>query len=105
MDDKAKLNTSTQSWGTKYLFWCRGCGCHHSYDVRNDGNRPSWTFNGDLERPTFAPSLFYPDRVCHLFLVNGEIQYLGDCTHHLAGQTVPLLSFTEAPDEVVRSNR
>lgn len=27
---------------------------------------------------------------CHSFVTNGAIQFLGDCTHHLAGQTVPL---------------
>lgn len=28
--------------------------------------------------------------VCHSFVTDGRIQYLGDCTHHLAGQTVDL---------------
>lgn len=28
--------------------------------------------------------------VCHYFLRNGQIQYLGDCTHAMRGQTVPL---------------
>lgn len=76
--------------GTGYLFWCPGCREHHSYDVRTDGGRPNWSFNGDMERPTFTPSLFYPDRICHLFLTDGVIHFLGDCSHKLAGQTVPL---------------
>ena len=29
-------------------------------------------------------------KVCHSFVTNGRIQYLGDCTHKLAGQTVDL---------------
>lgn len=28
--------------------------------------------------------------VCHTFITDGNIQYLPDCTHELAGQTVPL---------------
>ena len=29
---------------------------------------------------------------CHSFVRDGQIQFLGDCTHKLAGQTVPLPS-------------
>lgn len=29
-------------------------------------------------------------QVCHSYVTNGRIQYLGDCTHELAGQTVDL---------------
>lgn len=28
--------------------------------------------------------------VCHTFVTDGRIQYLGDCTHALAGQTIDL---------------
>lgn len=27
---------------------------------------------------------------CHSFVVDGQMQFLGDCTHALAGQTVPI---------------
>jgi hypothetical protein len=27
---------------------------------------------------------------CHSFVTNGKIQFLADCTHKLAGQTVEL---------------
>lgn len=30
---------------------------------------------------------------CHSFVTDGQIQFLGDCTHSLAGQTVPLRPF------------
>ncbi len=57
-----------------------------------------WTFNGDFEMPTFSPSLntWYggsdgvPLHRCHSFIRDGRIQFLGDCTHALAGQTVDL---------------
>lgn len=75
---------------TKYVFYCPGCKCGHSFDVRTDGKRPAWTFDGNMERPTFSPSLLYPDRRCHLFLRDGMIEFLSDCTHELAGRTVPM---------------
>lgn len=33
--------------------------------------------------------------VCHSFVTDGMIQFLGDSTHALAGQTVPLADFPE----------
>ena len=68
----------------------------HSPTVR----QPTWSFNGDMERPTFVPSVlqqydYGPDDnrkhfVCHSFVRDGRIQYLDDCTHAMAGQTVDL---------------
>ena len=34
-----------------YFFWCPGCKKIHPYQV------PRWTFNGDMNKPTFTPSL------------------------------------------------
>ena len=33
--------------------------------------------------------------VCHSFVTDGQIQFLGDCSHALAGQTVSLKPVTE----------
>lgn len=62
----------------------------------NDG----WTWNGSVDAPTFAPSILVRWRgydedkpvetCCHSFVREGMIQFLTDCTHRLAGQTVPL---------------
>ncbi|MBB5885453.1 hypothetical protein DYQ93_11510 [Xanthomonas sp. LMG 8992] len=60
--------------------------------------KAQWGFNGDLTRPTLSPSILStyhwgPERtqvVCHSFVRDGQIQFLGDCTHALAGQTVDL---------------
>lgn len=61
-----------------------------------------WGFNGNLELPTFTPSVLgrwdewqgdgvpAKSHVCHSFVRNGRIEFLGDCTHALAGQTVDL---------------
>jgi hypothetical protein len=98
----------------KLIYYCEGCECLHYVNDR-------WTFNGDYEKPTFTPSILVrgtkftekgeedyeawhdagsPKReepfdhfqtICHFFVTEGKIQYLSDCTHKLAGQTVDLL--------------
>ena len=173
---------------TGYMVMCPACGNGHKFNTEPGpngvgGNNPCWTFNGDMERPTFSPSMHVttgsapkdwmpimksiqlktgeeparipwemmephaeqarrnhnqslerlkqrgglstcealaimddrdwakmdsreaaaelsrrvqswyktaPDRVCHSFVTDGNIQFLSDCTHSLAGQTVPL---------------
>ncbi|MHC5542818.1 DUF6527 family protein [Singulisphaera rosea] len=79
--------------GHRYQFECPGCGCLHSFDVRTDGGRPSWQFDGDMERPTVTPSIHYTSAtysVCHFFLTAGKLQFLPDCQHAHAGRTVEL---------------
>lgn len=64
-----------------------------------------WGFNGDLERPTFTPSIlssasYGEERTpfqCHSFVRDGRIEFLSDCTHALAGQTVDLPEFGSEP--------
>lgn len=55
-------------------------------------------FNGNYESPTFEPSLMAATPkmiICHSYVREGMIQYLSDCTHGMAGQTVPLLDIPE----------
>lgn len=99
--------------GARVHFWCPGCDEAHG--ITYEGPQP-WEWNRDLERPTFSPSILvggiqwnaevYPyfqrrrDRhpnvpvggriVCHSFVKEGRIQFLGDSTHTLSGQTVDL---------------
>ncbi|GAF73901.1 unnamed protein product [marine sediment metagenome] len=103
-----------------YHIWCEGCEEYHGIWVYNSNsyNGAKWTFNEDMIKPTFSPSLLVrsghyqedhkggcwcdynkknPDKkapfkcgVCHSFIRNGQIQYLNDCTHKLAGQTIDL---------------
>lgn len=90
---------------------------------------PGWSFDGNLERPTFSPSVlvtsghFTPgfnaaekgcwctynaEQIakgqeascfecfrCHTFIVAGMVQFLSDCTHALAGQTLALPDLPE----------
>ena len=78
-------------------FHCPGCEMSHAVRVRSaDGRRPSWEWNGDMVRPTFSPSILVQwtyagvPKVCHSFVRDGQIEFLSDCTHALAGKTVPL---------------
>lgn len=91
-----------------WRFFCPGCQENHVVGT-------GWGFNGNHNRPTFTPSikvtgtrltvsgkeamaliaqgvkkLPHVDTVCHSFVIDGKIQFLGDCTHELAGQTVEL---------------
>lgn len=82
-------------------FECPGCTEPHVVPTGSSPN--AWGFNDDLERPTLTPSiLVHPHGVlrddgsvgqshrCHSFVTDGRIQFLSDCTHALAGQTVDL---------------
>lgn len=103
----AKISLATD--GTA-LFECPGCGVPHGIPVKSEG-KSNWGWNGSLEAPTFTPSILvtYPanpnaleefkewktERCCHSFVRDGHIQFLGDSTHPLAGQTVELPEFDQ----------
>ncbi len=87
-------------------FMCPGCDEVHVVQI-NSAERPSWSFDGNSEAPTFAPSVLcrtgkfvpgFEDKhkcgtVCHSFVRNGKIEFLNDCTHALAGKTVEMVPF------------
>ena len=66
-----------------HFLWCPGCNEPHMFDFR-------WTFNGDMDKPTFSPSYLATTKEtrCHSHVVDGQWKYLNDCTHAMAGQTV-----------------
>jgi hypothetical protein len=76
----------------QYIFVCPGCnGGSHGVTVK--GGPPCWTWNGDVNKPTVSPSLlinYSNGQICHFFIRDGKIEYLGDCTHELKGQTVEI---------------
>ncbi|MGZ3772972.1 MAG: DUF6527 family protein [Pseudobdellovibrionaceae bacterium] len=95
----------------EYIIKCPGCGNGHGFITSWDeeykkkyadwygiqGKQPhfpTWTFNGDMEKPTFSPSMLVdkdnPASRCHSFVREGKIQFLGDCFHALKNQTVDL---------------
>lgn len=95
-------------------FHCPGCECAHGPRVEGIN---SWTWNSDVVRPTISPSILVRatvpvtdeeverimagekiepvPTVCHSFVRDGQIEFLGDCTHSLAGRTVPLPAWDE----------
>lgn len=95
-----KLKEFIDTNRTQYLFWCLGCKTVHPYTT-NNSNGPSWTFNGDMEKPTFMPSLKVLDghggSKCHLFVVEGKINYCSDCQHNMAGQQdIPMIEWDDS---------
>lgn len=100
---------------------CPGCKTTHCLNTNPANGKPCWGFNGDLDKPTFSPSILeksghYCQRgnhpkteedchackegydmcyICHSFVKDGMIQFLNDCTHDLAGQTVELLEIND----------
>lgn len=97
-------------------FKCPGCDSNHVVNITGTGNQ-KWGWDGNYERPTLTPSILvtsghymsghhgecwcqynqeHPDDKCfectrcHSFVRNGYIEFLGDCSHKLRGQTVEL---------------
>lgn len=80
-------------WPGIWFFHCPGCGRDHPFHVgaaHPDGR--GWQFNGDPERPTFSPILLVldPERRCHSFVRDGNVQFLNDCWYPLREQTVEI---------------
>jgi hypothetical protein len=79
--------------------WCPACEELHPFAVAvPNRSKAKWSFDGNVERPTFSPSMNirtgpFPDghmEICHYFLTRGELRFRPDSTHGLKGQTVPL---------------
>lgn len=100
-------------------FHCPGCDHLHAVHVGPDPDfphTPMWGYNDDPVHPTLTPSILFSTEkwvppvtpanvgqwrakpwdqvkvpyVCHSFVTAGQIEFLTDCTHALAGQTVDL---------------
>ena len=73
-----------------YALWCPGCDDLHMITA-------AWTWDGNLEAPTFDPSILCTGGPggdtyrCHSFLKAGVWEYLTDCSHAMAGQRVPMV--------------
>ena len=75
-----------------YRFFCPGCKMDHTYYVKGR-DVPNWKFNGNMQNPTFVPSLRVrhgKGQLCHLFMTDGKLNFLNDCTHELKGKTVDI---------------
>lgn len=114
MSQRGKLRTQE---GEQLAFWCPGCDTAHAirtgangWTFNGDYDRPTFTpsvlvtsghyLHGDepgncycdfAERhPEAAKGCTFKCARCHSYVTDGRIQFLGDCTHALVGQTVDL---------------
>jgi hypothetical protein len=105
-------------------FWCPGCNQTHTLSVEGPG--AIWGWDRNVDAPTFTPSVLmtsghfvsshkpgdacwctynatakrkapFTCKRCHSFVRAGRIQFLGDCSHALANQTVGLPDFNPSP--------
>ena len=94
------MKVKKQSDG-KFIFWCPGCKCGHWFQTTG---KPAWEFNCDLNRPTLRPSIRVVSgneqgaTCCHLFVTDGKIQFLGDCTHDLKRQLVEMSDWDDTDE-------
>lgn len=101
-ESKAVVTRDGEPNTSRFLFYCPACQEGHFFQTE-PGPQPHWTWNGDTEKPTVNPSIRIRsvrnnpalNHVCHFFIRNGQIEYCGDCTHSLAGQTVAMVPWDE----------
>lgn len=84
----------------RLVFYCPGCKCDHGVPI--PPHSKAWSWNGSVDKPTLSPSILVtyngldagkddaPQAICHSFVKDGQIQFLSDCSHELAGKTVEL---------------
>lgn len=94
----SQVSTVLRRGEGRYFHWCPACERMH---VLPDG----WTFNGNLEKPTFSPSFKHSgkrtvnvkgiwtgewhrgadgrpaDGTCHYIITDGRIQFCNDSWH------------------------
>ena len=82
-----------------YKYYCPACIKWHLVQTKPEGyDHPIWGFNGDVEKPTFTPSVYvtnhspYNTQICHSFVTDGSIEFLNDCSHDLRGKTVSMIN-------------
>lgn len=115
----SKLRHGRDGQGGRTLAWfCPGCRGMHviPLDKSWGPNSGPWTWNGDALAPSFSPSVncnargraaivaemrasgqlgaeedaSWVDGRCHAIISGGVIQFMADCEHPLAGQSVPI---------------
>lgn len=105
----------TKLWDEKHGAYKIKCPAGHNHyintNVPNQQNA-QWAFNGNLDFPTFTPSInestgyFVDPNIqgdegdeefikqnsyrCHFIVTDGKIYFCPDCSHDLKGQTLDL---------------
>ena len=107
-----RLTDGHGGWEHRAFLWCPACEDVHQIGVASSDGRLNWNWNGSLTSPTFSPSIkvegvqwdaasgfhkrSHSSRpgeatICHSHVEDGQWKFLSDCTHSLAGQSVPLV--------------
>jgi hypothetical protein len=85
-----------------YWHWCPACcGPHPIHTAAPNNTGAQWRFDGNLEAPTFSPSVNCGPGRCHYFIRSGVIEFCSDSQHSLAGQRVPLPDWPSDGDDWV----
>lgn len=114
MGSKLRSIAPNQSYGGGVAHWCPACKETHVFTINGkNASGAGWSWNGNTEAPTFTPSMKIttgprptvpegrPDAgridICHYILTDGVINFCGDSTHAMAGQSAPLPDWPYAP--------
>ena len=106
------------------LICCPGCKRTHILYYKN--NVITWSWNGDVNKPSFMPSIKntykhpkgytndnpaplnwvgeYVTEICHSFISEGKFHFCEDSTHELAGKIVDMLPFNYEAYELGEQN-
>jgi hypothetical protein len=112
--DSVQVSSKLRRETTGFIHWCPACEEMHPLP-------DSWTFDGNLNAPTFTPSFKHTyhargadsgwgdgEITCHYFLTAGTLNFCSDCSHPLNGQSVPLpdlpVDMQDAPQDVTPSS-
>jgi hypothetical protein len=99
-------------------FFCPGCRMMHNVYLEHEKNKQAfWGWNGSVTEPTFSPSLLLSGvgRItdeerdilmaggvitprpftCHFFIREGNLIYLGDCSHDHKNKTISMVDIPE----------
>lgn len=98
---KVRIREYTKNPGVSYIF-CTACQEFHSIHTKiPDVNGTIYNITGTLQQPTITPlvvrviekfnkSKHSADHICNGVVTEGQIRYLENCTHTLAGKSVEL---------------
>lgn len=102
VDADDRLMSFTDSEGQKVMMFMPG----YNDIVMIPVGGPGWYWNGDKRQPTFSPSILTRTNRGekqirnHVFVRNGVIEYLRDCSHELAGEKILLPRLEDWPEEL-----
>jgi hypothetical protein len=87
-----------------YYHWCPACNEPHGIAVsRPNRSGARWSFNGNFDKPTFAPSVKCTTTdedgvertLCHYFITDGNVVFCNDNPHAMNGKTVALPNYPD----------